>query len=306
MRQTVNPPKVADFSLVHDHGVQERDQVIKDRTILRHLNAHKLALVALGILITGMFLVMLPHLIQSDGAWKAIVEHLGLVFVPSGLMALVYEVMLRRTFLDEIREQFSMSLGEHFRTIDRLHGAGVKDVHEALPDAVINAKLENASRSISILQTWIPNLLQIERSLAKAIERRCRVRILLLDPESAHADARNADLGYIDRNTIRHSIELNLKQLVCFHAEVGDTFEVRLYSGTPVLSIYACDDTRFLGFYWRKRRSSQGPQFEVHGGASLMGLEADRHFEDLWTDSRPVDFAALSASSRLVTSAHAE
>ena len=185
-----------------------------------------------------------------------------------------------------MREQFTISLGEHFRTIDRAaRGRLCRDLHESLPDTVINQEFENATQSICILQTWIPNLLQIERSLSKVIARGYRVRILLLNPDSMHAQARNEDLGYVDRNTIRHSIELNLKQLACFHAEVGDAFAVRLYTGTPVPFVtYACDETRFLGFYWRKRRSGQGPQFEICGRSSIMAMEADRHFEDLWEE----------------------
>jgi hypothetical protein len=271
--------------------VTARKEPGAERSILRQLNKYKLGIVALGIVVIGMVLIVIPHLIHSDSPAMQILEHLGLVFAPSGLMALVYEVMLRRTFLDEVREQFSLSLGEHFRMIDRLQAAGVRDVHESLPDALISREFENATQSICILQTWIPNLLQIERSLSKVIARGCRIRILLLDPNSIQAEARNEDLGYVDRNTIRHSIELNLKQLASFHTEVGDALEVRLYRGTPVLSLYACDDTRFLGFYWRKRRSSQGPQFEIRGRSSLMALEADRHFEDLWAHSSVVKFA---------------
>ena len=48
---------------------------------------------ALGILIIGMLLIVTPQLVQSDSKLMQIVEHLGLVFAPAGLMALVYEVM---------------------------------------------------------------------------------------------------------------------------------------------------------------------------------------------------------------------
>jgi hypothetical protein len=50
-----------------------------------------------------------------------------------------------------------------------------------------------------------------------------------------------------------------------------------------------------LGLFWRKRRCSQGPHIEIRGRDSFLGVEADRHFEDLWSSAVPVDFARMVA-----------
>lgn len=261
------------------------------------LNHYKLIVVALAIVLAGLALVTAPLVLKDriEATIAQVMSHLGLFLVPSGLITLIYEVVLRRSFLAEVREQLSASLGSHFTRVERLSQAGLADVHECLPDERINRELAQARGSIRILQTWIPNLLQIERSLGQAAARGCRVRILLLDASSIHCVERSRDLGYVDESTIADGIGLNLKQLASFvTADLRSRVEVRLYRATPIMSLYACDDLRFLGLFWRKRRCSQGPHLEIGGRDSVVGVEADRHFEDLWADAAPVGLGAAA------------
>lgn len=258
------------------------------------LNHHKAIIVALALLLVGLTMAALPIVLRIEGTPGEILGHLGIFLVPTGLITLVYELVLRRGFLAEVREQLAQSLQAHFGSADRLAKAGIVDVHDCMPDDVIARRFAAARSSICILQTWIPNLPQIERAMAQAIGRGCRVRILLLDADSVHCSERSRDLGHVDRTTIRNGIELNLKQLAGWlDGPLRAAVEVRTYRATPTMSLYACDDARWLGLFWRKRRCSQGPHVEIGGADSVLGHEADRHFEDLWDSGQRVDFARL-------------
>jgi hypothetical protein len=234
-----------------------------------------------------------PSLVEHENTAVKILSHLGMFLAPTGLITLIYEISLRRSFLAEVREQLQHSLESHFRSADRLAKAGISDVHDCLPDDAIARAFGEARESIAILQTWIPNLVQLERALTQAVGRGCRVRILLLDAGSLHCAERSRDLGYVDDTTIRNGIELNLKQLASWAPALGKAVEVRTYVATPTMSLYACDGHRWLGLFWRKRRCSQGPHIEIVGAESFLGLEADRHFDDLWGAAKPVDFSRM-------------
>jgi hypothetical protein len=263
----------------------------------RDVNRYKLIAIALAIMLAGVALMAAPALGARDSAALGILAHLGMFLAPTGLITLIYEVALRRSFLAEVREQLADSLASHFHAAERLADAGIADLHDCLPDDAISRSIGGARESVRILQTWIPNLLQIERALTEAVGRGCRVRMLLLDAASLHCAERSRDLGYVDERTITSGIELNLKQLASWAPALGALVEVRTYRATPTMSLYACDDRRWLGLFWRKRRCSQGPHIEIRGRDSFLGVEADRHFEDLWSSAAPVDFTRMVTST---------
>src|SRR3954468_1324229 len=84
----------------------------------RDVNRYKLIAIALAIMLAGMALMAAPAL--GDSAALRILAHLGMFLAPTGLITLIYEVALRRSFLAEVREQLSASLASHFHAAERL------------------------------------------------------------------------------------------------------------------------------------------------------------------------------------------
>lgn len=69
---------------------------------------------------------------------------------------------------------------------------GVIRVHGQFPDEQFNAFVEGATQEVAILQTFIPNLEQLQPSLEKAlVDQRIPVRVMLLHPSSPVAELRD-------------------------------------------------------------------------------------------------------------------
>jgi hypothetical protein len=180
--------------------------------------------------------------------------------------------------------QLSKEIAPEFAGLHRLHTAGLIDVHGQM-SSDLEANLGKAAREIRILQTWIPNFPALETYLEKALARVNRIRILLLNPSSRFAQLRSQEIGFSRLELVEEYIEGNIQDLTKFCQEnpgAADKLDLRLYDGTPVLSLYASDDTYVLGLFWRGTRAVQGPQFVIEGADSFIANNVANHFEDIW------------------------
>src|SRR2546423_8450900 len=102
--------------------------------------------------------------------------------------------------------------------------AGLVKVHEDLADMVFCDYVRSA-RTVTILNTWIPNLSALRGALVKAANRDAEVRILLLDPDSAAAKLRSAALqaGSTRKSVVRVKMggRYCLAELATARAQIG-------------------------------------------------------------------------------------
>jgi TIR domain len=199
---------------------------------------------------------------------------------------------IQDSLVSTLKSEFNLlskEIAPELAGLHRLHTAGLIDVHSQM-SSDIEANLGKAAREICILQTWIPNFPALETYLEKALARVDRIRILLLDPSSRFATIRSKEIGFPELDLVTEYIKGNINDLAKFCQEnpgAANKLELRLYDGTPVLSLYASDDTYVLGLFWRGTRAVQGPQFVIEGANSFIAKNVANHFEDIWNSGIP-------------------
>lgn len=165
-------------------------------------------------------------------------------------------------------------------------------LHAQLLDEFIIKKFNKATDTIRIQQIWMTNFMSIRQAILDSAKR-CKVKILLLDPRSIQTKYRSFDLGFHDptlelqnSNYVKKLIESNMIPLDKLQSSeaANSNIEIRFYDATPVISIYGYDDRNILGIYWRKKGAVAGPQIEIKI-SSYFGKLSQDHFNDLWSDS---------------------
>lgn len=109
-----------------------------------------------------------------------------------------------------------------------------------------------------------------------------RVRIMLLDPDSAAARQRAEEIHPVD---VRGVIVDNLRHLHQFAKEIQgpsrSLFEVRIYDASPSVQMFRWDDRALISFFPIGVRASASPHLEVQM-SSTIGEFVQGRFDDLW------------------------
>jgi len=127
----------------------------------------------------------------------------------------------------------------------------------------------------------IPGILQ------EAASRGCEIRILLLNPDHAGTITIDRDEGK-PSGTIAPRIRASLARFSAMAAGCGQSMQIRVYDGSPVVSIVRGDQRMLVTPYVRFISGDNTPTFELHG-VETNGLfdRYARHFEKAWTTSTP-------------------
>lgn len=255
-------------------------------------NSSRTTIILLSLFLLGLALLIVPKLvgISETGFWGHLLRDLGIAAVPLSAIALIYEHILREAIMNEMREKLGHTIRTHFEVVERVARAGLIDALPEFPTTRVADGFGEA-KSIRILQTWIPDAITLLRPLQIACMRGAKVRILLLDPESPIAPKRALELGYSQPNATADNVNANLQEIRRFCTANGllDHVEVRLYDALPVIAVHAIDDLIYVGTFWRKMPSINGPQLVARGSASFYVRAISQHFEDLWESSRIYD-----------------
>lgn len=246
----------------------------------RFMHLSQVRVVILLVVIAGLILLTIP-------TPPKVISDLGLALLSTGLISLVYEVMLRKSFLNEMKEQISESLASEFEVIKRIKNAGIEDIQENFSASEIAQSFSTASE-VKIMQTWIPDLITLLQPLKKASIKGCSVKILLLDPTSPFAEARGKDLGYSNPTEPATSIRNDLAEIDRFCRNEGITnIEVRLHNTIPSMSIHSYDDISYIGFYLNRTPAVSSPQFIINNrDESYLSKIANHHFFTVWESSK--------------------
>jgi hypothetical protein len=244
------------------------------RPMVRATRHYRAWIIALLLLLVGLFFVIFPHIADLEIWKKDVAREVGVVLLTTGLISFIYELALRGSFIQEVE----MLLRSH----SELGNQGVIGIRTHLSTDILNEKFSGARKDIFILQTWIGNLIPIRESIVNATKRGCAVKILLLDPASPHAEFRGKEYGNTHKDFVGQQVDTTLTELRAAKDRINlSNLEIRLYDGTPIFTVYAADDEMFVGFYWRHLAATVGPQLDIQSD-SLLGQQVHRHFDDLW------------------------
>lgn len=145
------------------------------------------------------------------------------------------------------------------------------------------ARLKTAGNQIDILGFGLKDFKRDYMNELGSLSKRARVRILVLDPSSPHADQRDIEEGQ-GVGVIKAEIDEFVRG---FRALYGDgereQLELRTYRSLPEVNIFRIDDEIFWGPYLVGKASGNTLTMRVRrGGFVFESLEA--HFERIWTD----------------------
>lgn len=187
------------------------------------------------------------------------------------------------------------------------HYAGVVEVHRRFAEDVFIRHLESA-REVTILNTWIPNLHRLERSLVNAINRGATVRILLLYPNSGVAQLRDEALRTLRdpafEDNVKDGVERCLSTLKSTLERVDKRreafLEVKVYNSLPSISVYRADAHYLVSAFLHGQLAIDSPQFEIDGTDTILGGQVQKELDTLWDIGDEVDVKNWRTSLDLI------
>jgi hypothetical protein len=246
---------------------------------------YKVIVSALAVLILGgSFLYVSTLNLRLEHFTEAV----GNVLIPSALIALVYEMYLRRSVVGEMRGEVTDILQREFSTIGQLRERGLQYIYPDFPSLDVHQGFRSAQKRIRILANWFPNIIEIEQWVADALRNGCEaVEIALLDPDSlrGHALNRNHDLGFADPDFVSREIRSTLTELDRFFAGEGlaEKVSLRLHESTPTHILFAWDDIVLVGTYLTRVQALQGPFIQLSGKQPSIGALFLSNFDRIFT-----------------------
>lgn len=181
------------------------------------------ALAGLAIFCIGIILLF----VSEKGIYQSITFSLAMVFIPSGIISIIIDASIRKTFSTQVEHTLGDLLTKQFANISKLREYGFNDVYLGFPHDETREGIKNAKESICILHTWLPNVAAIEGALMSAVTSGCSVRILVMDETSVHVDERNKDLNG-QENFALHNIRGSMAELTRLHKQLGCPSELSL------------------------------------------------------------------------------
>ncbi|MFC9678173.1 hypothetical protein [Streptomyces sp. NPDC056948] len=255
--------------------------------------------IVLGLTATvGIAVTLADQVDLLDGLAGDTVPKLTLLILSTVTLFLLFEID-RLKALDNISTQLSkLDIDALARDLKHDHYGGVVRVHRRFPEETFEGFLNGADREVTILQTWIPNVHRFESALKQAIvDRRVRVRVLLLHPSSPVADLRNEALRGLRDPALEEDVQAGvarcLSTLAALFQSVRDDdrarLQVRVYQALPSIAVYKADEHYLVSSFLHGRLAIDSTQLEIEGGGTVMGGEIQQELDTLWRIGRDVD-----------------
>jgi hypothetical protein len=254
--------------------------------------------IALAVMASAGIAVLLADLVGwlDSLASGGTLPRVTLLILSTVTLFLLMEVD-RLKVLDNVNRQLSkLDIDGIARDFRHEHYGGVVCVHSRFPEETFTGFVESASREVTILQTWIPNLHRFQWALKKAVlDRRVQVRILLLHPWSPVARLREEALRRDPAlaEDVKANVERCLSLLESLAGDVPDgdqaRLQVRVYNSLPSIAVYKADEHYLVSSFLHGQLAIDSTQIEVDGDDTALGEEVQRELDTLWRIGRDVD-----------------
>jgi hypothetical protein len=225
-----------------------------------------------------------------------VVPKITLLVLSTVTLFLLLEVE-RFQSLDNIDARLSeLDIESISQNLKRDHYAGIVAVHHRFPADTFIRHVQSA-KEVTILNTWIPNLQTFEQLLIDALNRKTRVRILLLYPNSGVAQLRDEALRTLRDPTLAENVKDGVRRCLAIlesilrrvskHRKAG--LEVKLYNSLPSISTYRADAHYLVSTFLHDQLAIESPQFEIDGTDTILGKQVQRELDTLWEIGRDID-----------------
>lgn len=171
---------------------------------------------------------------------------------------------------------------------------------ESVRDSLYVKDLEkdfSESKTILIMNTWIPNLEALSRSLITAINKKSETRIMMLYPNSGVATLRSEALSSLgDNNNTEDRVKMGVENCLEIFNEISNKInpenrnylKIKLFNSLPSISVYATDEHYFVSFFMHQQLAINAPQLKVSHQNSLFGRSVKREIDTLWEIGKEV------------------
>lgn len=251
------------------------------------------------LIVFGASLIFISKRIKDPNSELHFMLHeLGILFVTIVPMILIYERILRNSFLSEMGEKMNDVIKENIpESIERIRESGLCDVTGKLRYETVLKQLDQTSNAkFRILKIWIPSFELLHDALLDAIvKRQCEVEILLLHPHCTEAIEKRSKAYNQDLSRVQSHITNNLRDLMELYrqlpAEYKNKLTVKLHRDFISLSLLGVDNTFYAGLYLHGRVATEGTQLRVKGKGTPFYTELYKHFKYQWKNAEVVDLA---------------
>lgn len=269
--------------------------------MLNKINLYKTIIIGYSFFIIGIALIIISTVTGIPVSAKEILRILGTALLPASLISLTTEHYLRKTFIREMQEKIATAINSEFETIFNLKKIGISDAFSKMPESIVANLFSLASKKIKIIQTWIPDLIQLEKHFIDAIKNGAEIDFLILDPDSIHSNCRSIELGYFNKSDARESINGTLKEISRFFSENNsiDKVKVRIFDETPSIPMYFCDDVVITGWFWKKQMCIHGPHLKIQGEKTVLFREMNNYYEKVWENAK--EYNLKENSKRMIS-----
>ena len=242
-------------------------------------------LLSIIVFLLGVIFITVSYFIPSLFL-QDLLKNLGYGLIPGGIIGFLVEFTLRKEFRNELKEFLTLSLREEMGEIFNVKTSGIEDTYQNFQSSIFFQKITQTQSSITLLNTWIPNYIDISKEINKAILRDCKVRFLILNPESAIVAIRAKQLN-LTLDEVKNRINATITDFKTYLPKNNSNVEVRLFDTQPVLCLYGLDGDFFVGLFWNHLHALQGPQiFAKQSNDSYFTHNCQEHFESIWNDSK--------------------
>lgn len=263
---------------------------------MKHGARHWVDKLTLGLPVLAGLVVTLLDLLGGLDRINSQLPKITLLILCSVTLFLITQID-RLKLLDNVSAQLSkLDIDAIADKLKNEHYAGIVKVHQGFPEGTFSEYLASAKREVVILQTWIPNLLRFESMLEAAVNRRVRVRVLLLQPTSLVVGLREEALRVVQDPgagpDVRAGVELSLSVLASIFGRTGaqrDLLQVRIYNSLPAVAVYKTDEHYLVSSFLHGQLAINSSQLEIAGDHAAMARQIQRELDTLWEIGRDVD-----------------
>lgn len=201
----------------------------------------------------------------------------------------------KNELLSEIEDRIKKSATSESDLRKMLHESGLQGVYERHYRDIIIKEIGTCTKEVAILHTYLVGPKSFEQALVGAAQNGAKIKVLLLDPDSAIARQRSIDLwpgdsptkadeGYVP-SQIRMTVD-EFKRIIL--ANNLKNFEIKLYNTLLSVQIFRCDDDLYCGFYPHGKKALDAAQFKIHGHTYLSSQFLNE-FDLVWDMAMLVD-----------------
>lgn len=200
----------------------------------------------------------------------------------------------KRELLSDIEDRLTRSIVSESELRKMLHESGLQGIYECHYRDVILKEIGACSKEVGVLHTYLVEPSSFEQAFLGASQNGAKIRVLLLNPDSAVARQRSIDMWPEDNpvNADERYVPSQIRMTVDEFRRIGranklENFEIRLYDSLLSVQIYRCDDDLYVGFYPHGRKSLDAAQLKIHGH-TYISSQFFSEFDLVWNSAMPV------------------